>query len=256
MRKLSLAARLFFAIAIIAFGIQHPVYGAFVTRVVPTLPVPPVLAYLVGCGLVVAGAALLSRKRAPAAGLILGAGLLLSFLLLYVPMLFRTEPLSGLWTNAGKALALAGGAFLVAGSVAPERSLPLQPLVSISPLFLSAFLILCGIQHFLFVTFVATLVPAWIPGHVFWTYFAGIALIAGGIGILIPKLTRIAALLTGFMIFLWIVTLHIPRALADLHNSNETTAVFEAIAMSAMAFLIAARAERSTVPLARRAGAI
>jgi uncharacterized membrane protein YphA (DoxX/SURF4 family) len=89
-------------------------------------------------------------------------------------------------------------------------------------------------------------VPRWIPGHVFWTYFAGIALIAGGLGILVPKLTKPAALLTGTMIFLWIVLLHIPRALAAPHDANETTAVFEAIAISATAFLIAARSERTT----------
>jgi uncharacterized membrane protein YphA (DoxX/SURF4 family) len=88
-------------------------------------------------------------------------------------------------------------------------------------------------------------VPRWIPGHVFWTYFAGIALIAGGLGILIPKLTYLAALLTGIMIFLWIVLLHITRALAAPHDANETTSVFEAIVVSATAFLIAARSEHT-----------
>jgi hypothetical protein len=34
--------------------------------------------------------------------------------------------------------------------------------------------------------------------------------------------------------------LHIPRALADLRDSNETTAVFEAIAVTGTALLIAA----------------
>jgi hypothetical protein len=33
---------------------------------------------------------------------------------------------------------------------------------------------------------------------------------------------------------------HIPRAVADLSVSNETTAVFEALAFSGVAFLIAA----------------
>jgi hypothetical protein len=38
------------------------------------------------------------------------------------------------------------------------------------------------------------------------------------------------------------VLLHIPRALANLHDANETTAVFEALAMSGIAILI------STIP--------
>lgn len=50
---------------------------------------------------------------------------------------------------------------------------------------------------------------------------------------------RLAAILTGFMIFAWVIMLHIPRALAAPHDANETTAVFEALAISAAAFLVA-----------------
>jgi hypothetical protein len=41
------------------------------------------------------------------------------------------------------------------------------------------------------------------------------------------------------MIFIWVVILHIPRAVA-MRNSNETTAVFEALAFSGVAFILAA----------------
>jgi len=107
---------------------------------------------------------------------------------------------------------------------------------------LAAFLVLTGILHFIYVEFVAGLVPAWIPAHLFWTYFTGSALIAGGIGITLPWTTRLAASLSGLMIFLWVVLLHIPRAVAAPHDSNETTAVFEALAMSGGAILAAASA--------------
>jgi uncharacterized membrane protein len=144
--------------------------------------------------------------------------------------------LGGAWTNAGKALALCGGALLIA-----------RKFNTVFPgVFLSAFLVLAGIQHFMFSSFVATLVPKWVPGHVFWTYFAGVALIAGGIGILIPRVSRLAGVLTGIMILLWVPMLHIPRALAAPHDSNETTAVFEALAFSASAFLAAGRPGRQS----------
>jgi uncharacterized membrane protein len=221
----------------IAFGIQHLVYGEFVTRVVPKLPawIPwhSFWAYVTGFALLSAGIEILFRKQMRLAASLLGSLFLLSFLLLYLPALLVSPPLGGLWTNAGKALALCGGAFLVAGSP--------KPMIALSRMFLSAFLILAGVQHFLFVPFVASLVPRWIPGHLFWTYFAGVALIAGGIGMLIPKTRRLAALSSGTMIFLWVLLLHIPRALAAPHDSNETTAVFEALAISGTAFLVAAR---------------
>ena len=78
-----------------------------------------------------------------------------------------------------------------------------ESLVIWGRLCLGAFMTLCGIQHFIYVPFVASLLPTWIPGAVFWTYFAAVALIAGGIGIVVPQLTRLAAVLSGAMIFSW-----------------------------------------------------
>lgn len=254
MRKLTAFGRLFIAIAMIAFGIQHFVYLDFVTRVFPKLPawIPghSILACVFGAFLFIAGAAILVGKEARTAALLLGGVILLSFAVLHLPLLLANPANGGVWTNAGKGLALAGASFLVAGSVPVEftnragfRAMianALERFIPLSRFFLAAFLILGGILHFIYVEFVATLVPEWIPGHLFWTYFAGVALIAGGVGIILPWTTRLAAALTAIMIGLWVVLLHIPRALANLHSSNETTAVFEAFAMTGAAILIAA----------------
>ena len=91
----------------------------------------------------------------------------------------------------------------------------------------------------MYVEIVTSMVPSWIPGGVFWTYFAGVALIAGGAGMCVPLTLRPAAAGAGLMIFIWVVILHIPRAVA-MRNSNETTAVFEALALSGVAFILAA----------------
>jgi uncharacterized membrane protein YphA (DoxX/SURF4 family) len=74
-----------------------------------------------------------------------------------------------------------------------------------------------------------------IPGQRFWTYFTGVALIAGGSGILVPAASRLAAALSALMIFLWVLMLHIPRALAGPKHANETAGVFEALALSGVA---------------------
>jgi uncharacterized membrane protein YphA (DoxX/SURF4 family) len=71
----------------------------------------------------------------------------------------------------------------------------------------------------------------------FWTYFAGVALIAGGVGLIVPATTRLAALLSGAMVFVWLLVLHLPRALT-IRDANEATAVFEALAVSGIAFLL------------------
>ena len=43
---------------------------------------------------------------------------------------------------------------------------------------------------------------------------------------LVLKTARLAALMSGIMMFLWVVLLHIPRALADLGDVGETAGVF------------------------------
>jgi uncharacterized membrane protein YphA (DoxX/SURF4 family) len=61
------------------------------------------------------------------------------------------------------------------------------------------------------------------------------------VGILVPKTARLAATMTGIMILLWVLLLHIPRAVADPHAAGETSGVFEALAFSGIAFILASR---------------
>ena len=44
-------------------------------------------------------------------------------------------------------------------------------------------MIVFGAQHFMYASFIAFLIPAWIPGHLFWAYFTGTAFIAAGLSI-------------------------------------------------------------------------
>jgi len=52
--------------------------------------------------------------------------------------------------------------------------------------------------------------------------------------------------LTAVMIFIWLLVLHIPRAVADPYgaNGNEITSCFEALAFSGIALIIAMTSEK------------
>ena len=250
----STLGRLLFAIAMVAFGIQQLLTGGFV-RLVPPLPAwvpgPSLWAYLTGIVLIAAGVAIAIGRKARWAAAVLGALLVLAILFLHLPKA-ATNPLLGfMWTNPAKALAMLGGVIILAGALPDEEAGSalarlFRQLSPLGPMFLALFLILGGIQHFVYLDFVMKLVPSWIPGPRFWVYFTGMALIAGGVGILVPKTARLAATLTGVMILLWVLLLHIPRALADPHAAGETSGVFEALAFSGVAFILAAR--RSSLP--------
>jgi uncharacterized membrane protein YphA (DoxX/SURF4 family) len=105
-----------------------------------------------------------------------------------------------------------------------------------------------GLSHFYYTGTVADLVPGWIPAHLFWTYFAAIALIGSGIAIIIRFRVFLISNLLGLMIFIWFIILHIPRALVAplANNGNEVTSAFSALAFSGIALVIA-NSQRSPV---------
>jgi uncharacterized membrane protein len=245
MQMLISIGRWFFALALIAFGVQHFIYREFVTRVVlswpATLPGPPLAALAVGSVLIAAGVAILFEWRTREVAVVCGVLLLASFVFLSLPVARADCRWCGQWTSALKTLALCGEAWIVAATVTASPRIRAM-MSGAGRIFFALFLVLCGIQHFLFTGFVTTLVPAYMPYRTFWTYFAALALIAGGIGIVVPRTRRLAGALTGVMIFSWVFMVHLPRAIHYLgqQKGNETTALFEAIAFSGMAFIIAA----------------
>ena len=242
-------------VAFVAFGVANFVVGDFVPGRAPAWPagVPGqhAWAYLTGIVLVGAGLCILTGRWAVRAALV-AAGLVAGWALLrQIPLALGDPGFGGEWTKLGKALAFSGGIVGVAGSfllVAPEstdddirRGWAMRAVARLS---LGAFLVASGIQHFLFAPFVATLVPAWIPDQMFWTYFAGTALIAGGLGLVNAATSRLAATLVGLMVLTWFFVLHIPRGLS-MNNQNEWTAVIEALAVSGIALSLVQRAGRA-----------
>ena len=240
--------RIFFAFGLIGSGLQQLVRHEFV-RLVPKLPQwvasPGIWAGLSGALLIVVGLAILvDRKRRPAA--LAAAGLFVVVFLLYVPGVIVNPGAGYVWTNPCKTLALLGCSILLA-TVATDRRVDGVVAGRSSPdltwlyggIALGGFLIVCGVQHFVYVDFVVQLVPAWIPGLRFWAYFTGVALLAGGVGLNFRPSAPMAAALTGLMIFLWVILLHVPRALASPQDPGETSAIFEALALSGTALVVA-----------------
>jgi hypothetical protein len=192
-----------------------------------------VWAYLTAAFFLVAGVLLVAVRepgRLRAAFLALAAVVFVAFFLRSLPAALAEKQFDGAWFNVAKWLAYVGGLVAIAG---------LAPWAGRAAL--GAFFIVCGVQHFLLTSFVATLVPAWIPGALLWTYFAGVALIAAGVGLNFLPTARLAALLAGGMIITWIVILHIPRALAAAGvaaQREEWNSVFEALTFSGLAWFL------------------
>jgi uncharacterized membrane protein YphA (DoxX/SURF4 family) len=156
------------------------------------------------------------------------------------------------WGNSYKSLALVGGALIVAASFYYQQTTTgffgirknVDMLVLIGTVLLAAFFIACGYAHFKWADFVKELMPAFIPFRLFWAYFCGVCLVAGGIGILIPKTKKLAALLSGIMILIFFLLVHIPRTIANSEDKSDRMGLFESLAIAGIFFVLAAVTEK------------
>ena len=257
MEKLIKLGRIFYGLAIAGIGFQQIYYADFHPMTFPPqhawLPGLAIWAYGTGAALIIAAGAIVFEKSGRTVALILGGIFFAIFCFYYIPYELIVDPYYkhlGEWGSAEKELALAGGAFVVAGSFptyvanAQKKSLfikVLEKLIPFGGIFFSITMISFGIDHFLYTAGIAPMVPAWIPNHFFWTYFAAVALIGAGTAIVFNIKLNIIATLLGTMIFIWFIILHIPDAITHpfTDKGNEVTSAFSALAFSGTAFVIA-----------------
>jgi uncharacterized membrane protein len=259
MQRYNLIWRLFFAIGLIGMAVQQLWLKSFRPVIVPGWPSwlidSTFSVWVVSLALIAAALAILAGSRK--AALWLGLIFLVLVIFLQFPELIRAHLYQvGRWSNALKLLAFSGSAFIVArsltirGSRSRKENDLLERLEPAGPFFFAIMMVVFGIDHFIYARFVATLVPSWIPGSMFWTYFAGAALFLSGSAIILGFQVRLASALLGLMIFIWLFILHIPRAISNPDTGgigNEWTSVFEALAYSGIAFMLAGLAEKKRV---------
>jgi uncharacterized membrane protein YphA (DoxX/SURF4 family) len=257
MEKISKAGRVCYGIAMAGVGFQQIYYADFHPMTFPPqhawLPGLPIWAYAAGASLIFAGGAIVLEKNSRTVALVLGGVFLAIFCFCYIPYEVLFGPgykHLGEWANAQKEVALSGGAFVIAGSF-PKPPMHdgnksflirlLEKLVPFGAILFASTMISFGIDHFLYTAFISTLVPAWIPDPIFWTYLAAVALIGAGLAIVLKIKLSIFALLLGIMIFIWLIMLHIPLAIAHpfTDQGNQVTSALSALAFSGTAFVIA-----------------
>jgi uncharacterized membrane protein len=242
------AGRLFFAIAMALFGAEYFIYVAGLKGPIPGPPWIPgshAVAVLVGAALIAVAVCIVTEKLARLAAALLGVALFLYVLFLQFPRLIAQPHSPDPWTSGFELLALMGGAFALARIEIPDglRLEPTNKVLSHLAIFgrvvFALALVIFAVQHFLYAKFVATIVPAWIPARLFWSYFVGVAFVAAALAIVTRQMARTASILLGTMFFIWVVILHVPRVAAQPRNGDEVTSLLVALAMSGVSFILA-----------------
>lgn len=247
MDRLIRPGRIIFATGIIALGILCIISKDFIVGRPPAWPagfeVNPVLAYVSGAVLIIAGIAVIIKKKAGLAALLIAVLIFLLSVLRHLPHFMND------WLNAYKSMALFGGAIITASSFFKEdghitpgfmiKESLRKSLVVTGCILLAVFFIASGYAHFKFDEFVKVFIPSYIPFHAFWTYFCGICLFTGGAGLLIPQTRRWAALFSGIMITGWFILLHIPRFIANTNDASDRMGLCESFTFSGIFFVLA-----------------
>jgi uncharacterized membrane protein YphA (DoxX/SURF4 family) len=139
-----------------------------------------------------------------------------------------------------KGLAFSGSSFVVASSFDKERSHLSNMLADAGRIFFCTTIILFGCNHFAYD--LSGMVPKWLGIPVFWNSFAGTALVAAGLAILFRIYLKPVALLLAVMLFLWVMFVHLPGAIANptLDRGNLIVSAFDALMFSGTALLLKA----------------
>jgi uncharacterized membrane protein YphA (DoxX/SURF4 family) len=240
MEKSQTLGRIFVAISLVVFGVQHFLYGGFVATLVPAfMPGRLFWAYFVGVAFFAAAAGILYHLLARAAATMLGVMFFLFVLLLHMPRIIGNSSNGNEWTSGFVALAMCGGAWILANAAPLEEREKADPFLGLGRYFFALAFVAFGIQHFVSARYAAGLGPPWHLGRPIWEIVFGVILVTLGAAILSGQKTRMAANLLAAVLLVFFLLLYVPRIAKQLHNPGPWTSGFEILALSGCAWVLA-----------------
>ncbi len=236
------------AVPLLVFAMQYLVFGKYQGGLPPMPPWAQGAgfgAYPVGALLLATCTAIFTNRRVRLLSLVTGAWFIFCF------FVFHLQHASSVWSNgtdrtrALETLCIGVG-LLALAAMSPADGFSAmsadanRKLILASRVVFGVSMVIFGWQHFLYAPFLVNLVQAWLPAHAFWIYFTGTAMMLAGAAIATGILARLAGICLGIMFVLWFLTLHLPRVLAAIHNQDEITSMFIALAFSGISLIFAA----------------
>jgi uncharacterized membrane protein YphA (DoxX/SURF4 family) len=121
-----------------------------------------------------------------------------------------------------------------------QKARGLDKLILFGPLFYAAPLGAFGTEHFTLAKVIASIVPSWVPWHLFWAYFVGACFIAAALSLVTGIQARLAASLLALTFFLFVVLMDVPAWAHNPHNQIGLTLALRELAFSGCALALAA----------------
>jgi uncharacterized membrane protein len=112
--------------------------------------------------------------------------------------------------------ALVAGLFLVRARFAAASGV--GKVLVLGPVFEAVALAIFAAEHFLAARELSVIVPRWMPGALFWTYFVGVALMAAAISFIVWRYVRWSAFLLALLFLIIVATIDLPNLPKHTHE--------------------------------------
>lgn len=121
-----------------------------------------------------------------------------------------------------------------------QKARGFDKLILFGPLFYAAPLAAFGTEHFTLTRDIASIIPPWIPWHLFWAYFVGVGFIAGPLSLATKIQARLAASLLALTFFLFVVLMDAPAWAQNPRDRIALTLALRELAFSGGPLALAA----------------
>ena len=121
-----------------------------------------------------------------------------------------------------------------------QKARGFDKLILFGPLFYGSPLAAFGTEHFTRTKLIATLVPDWIPWHLFWAYFVGACFIAAGFSLATRIQARLSASLLALTFFLFVLLMDAPGWARHLDNRFAAALMLRELSFGSGALALAA----------------
>jgi uncharacterized membrane protein len=153
---------------------------------------------------------------------------------------------TNLWMGFTGLIYLVAGVFILRKEIRAARGW--DKLITLGCVFIAVPLAVFAPEHFHGPEFVQNVVPSWMPGHLFWPYFVGCALLAAATSLTVRKFVRLSSTLLGLMFFLFVCMIYIPSALANAKERLAWALLLRDLSFSGGAWALAGLYSRASWP--------
>jgi uncharacterized membrane protein YphA (DoxX/SURF4 family) len=149
-------------------------------------------------------------------------------------------PSEVIWSYAVGGGVLALGLLVLSRRGGWREAHGLEKLILLGPLFYAAPLAAFGTEHFTKTQAIASIVPAYLPWHLFWAYFVGACFVAASLSLVTGIQARLSASLLAVTFFLFVLLMDVPAWTHRLGDRFALTLVLRQLAFSGGALALAA----------------